>query len=370
MVRIIVAFSSVLASILVGCTLANATMPRLTPKPTNPSPGACKAWAENQDDDAMEMWGIQEDGSNSRAAAIDRLARSCMGQHLPEIVGFGSSAGFNQSYCRKHPTVKVCRELTSSRSYSEVSTGISSRLAGNKATFWRAVMTRFYGPYDQHQRCWMGRVYDENGSALYCMRPHRLDITESTSGELYYLAMGGSRISAGGIVEDCFACAGRLGLVILRIKGDAFYIVGQNSLHEPFGSRGNVPDEDAFSVQRLGPNDAYGWVIKSGESHGGTAYEHYTLYGIVRNRLLKLGTFPKHYDDLGNCDADKNNTKVLCSNYEYTLDLDTLSSASSFFPIILRAYGTRRGVPLNDVFTAQFDSSKEAYVLPPALPDD
>jgi hypothetical protein len=61
---------------------------------------------------------------------------------------------------------------------------------------------------------------------------------------------------------------------------------------------------------------------------------------------------------------------VPCSNYEFALEFDTLNSASPFFSVILHAYGTRRGAPLNDVFTARFDSSKEAYVLPPGLPDD
>ena len=88
---------------------ANATMPLLTPKPKNPTPAACKAWAATQDDDAMEMWGIQEDGTSSRTVAIDRLARSCMGQRPPEIVGFGSSVGFDKSYCRNHPTFKICK---------------------------------------------------------------------------------------------------------------------------------------------------------------------------------------------------------------------------------------------------------------------
>lgn len=110
-IKIIVAISSLLVSILVGYNLANATMPRLTPKPTNPSPGACKAWAKKQSDDAIEMWGIQEDGTSSRNVAIDRLARSCMGQRPPEIVGFSSSAGFDDGYCKKHFTATICKGL-------------------------------------------------------------------------------------------------------------------------------------------------------------------------------------------------------------------------------------------------------------------
>ena len=89
---------------------AYATMPLLTERPNQPSPTACKAWAAEQDDDAIEMWGIQEDGRSSPSVALDRLSRNCMGDPKPEIVGFHSSIGFNDSYCRKYPTTKICIE--------------------------------------------------------------------------------------------------------------------------------------------------------------------------------------------------------------------------------------------------------------------
>jgi hypothetical protein len=91
---------------------ANATMPSLSPKPPVRSLSACQGWAAKQSDDAIEMWGILEHGSTSRDIAVGRLTRSCMGGPAPEIVGFGSSAGFNQEYCRKHQASKICKDST------------------------------------------------------------------------------------------------------------------------------------------------------------------------------------------------------------------------------------------------------------------
>ena len=91
-------------------SIAHANTPLLTPKPKKPSQAACREWAAKQDDDAIEMWGTQEDGTSSRISALDRLARSCMGQRPPEIIGFGSSAGFDDEYCKRHPKFKLCQE--------------------------------------------------------------------------------------------------------------------------------------------------------------------------------------------------------------------------------------------------------------------
>jgi hypothetical protein len=94
-------------------------MPRLTPEPNPATPKACKEWAAKQDNapdnDAIEMWGIQEDGTSSRDVALRRLFLHCLGQHPPEIVGFGSSVGFNETYCRNHPKFKICKDFRSSK---------------------------------------------------------------------------------------------------------------------------------------------------------------------------------------------------------------------------------------------------------------
>jgi hypothetical protein len=91
-------------------TSASATMPTLTPTPDPATPDACKAWAASQDEDAIEMWGIQESGDSSPEIAVQRLALFCQGDQPPEIVGFGSSVGFDDAYCQNHPKQKICAD--------------------------------------------------------------------------------------------------------------------------------------------------------------------------------------------------------------------------------------------------------------------
>jgi hypothetical protein len=104
------ALAVALESMFFGAHSAVATIPRLTDGPNPSSITACKQWAAQQSGDAIDMWGIQEDGSSSRTVSLDRLARHCVGEPAPEIVGFGSSAGFNETYCKKFPTIKLCKQ--------------------------------------------------------------------------------------------------------------------------------------------------------------------------------------------------------------------------------------------------------------------
>jgi hypothetical protein len=90
---------------------AHATMPTLTERPNPASPTTCREWAAAQDSEALEMWGIQEDGKFSQSVGINRLASFCMGQPQPEIVGFGSSEGFDREYCYKHKEQDLCIRL-------------------------------------------------------------------------------------------------------------------------------------------------------------------------------------------------------------------------------------------------------------------
>jgi hypothetical protein len=94
---------------------AHATMPTLTGKPKPASPIACKDWAAKQDEEAINMWGIQEDGTSPKAVALERLSNFCLGKGSPAIVGFGSSAGFNDAYCKKRPRTKICVDHKNSR---------------------------------------------------------------------------------------------------------------------------------------------------------------------------------------------------------------------------------------------------------------
>jgi TonB family protein len=97
--------------LLIAATPAFATMPELTDRPSVINPGACARWATNQNPrEVYPIWGMQEDGSVSNDAAIKRLIDVCMGKPMPEIVGFGTSAGFEQDYCSRHPTFGICKK--------------------------------------------------------------------------------------------------------------------------------------------------------------------------------------------------------------------------------------------------------------------
>ena len=108
--RFLASQSIFLIAMFLFCFPASATMPELTQRPKQASAAACKAWAAKQDDEAIYMWGFREDGSSSRTLAMQRLMRECMGGPKPEIVGFGSSMGFDEAYCRKHPNTGICRK--------------------------------------------------------------------------------------------------------------------------------------------------------------------------------------------------------------------------------------------------------------------
>ncbi len=88
-----------------------ATMPTLSQLPKPATTQACQVWAEKQDEDALDMWGTEEDGKSSPSVAISRLVSVCLGGETPEIVGFHSSVGAASSYCARHPGIKLCAEI-------------------------------------------------------------------------------------------------------------------------------------------------------------------------------------------------------------------------------------------------------------------
>jgi len=87
-----------------------AAMPALMPKPAPISLKACQQWAAEQDDDAKWMWGIQDSGNHSGDIAVARLTMHCLGETVPDIVGFGSSVGFDTHYCDDHSQARICEE--------------------------------------------------------------------------------------------------------------------------------------------------------------------------------------------------------------------------------------------------------------------
>jgi len=92
---------------------ALATMPSLTDMPQRKTLQACLTWANQQtrDDDVYYMWGMLEDGTDSKSVAIRRLASYCMTGNSPDIVGLGSSVGVDAGYCESYPATRYCEHV-------------------------------------------------------------------------------------------------------------------------------------------------------------------------------------------------------------------------------------------------------------------
>jgi len=89
---------------------AQATMPRLTEMPAARNLQTCQQWASSQDEEAIYMWGLLESGKNSDDVGKLRLALSCLGDRPSDIVGFGSSVGAADQYCKARPRIPICRD--------------------------------------------------------------------------------------------------------------------------------------------------------------------------------------------------------------------------------------------------------------------
>ncbi|WP_267361479.1 MULTISPECIES: hypothetical protein [unclassified Methylobacterium] len=89
---------------------AQAMMPSLTDLPRDRTMLTCQQWATSQDEEAIYMWGLLESGKTSEDVGRLRLALSCLGDRPPEIVGFGSSVGAADQFCKTRPRVPVCRD--------------------------------------------------------------------------------------------------------------------------------------------------------------------------------------------------------------------------------------------------------------------
>ena len=136
---------------------AYATMPVLTDAPNTKSIASCSAWAKKQSEDAIDMWGIQEDGTTSPSAAVRRLTDSCLGKKKPDVVGFGSSAGYSDYYCSKHSKTKLCQSyLQNSRSVPQPSAPKSIKTLIGLDSNEKATTLVFYDSEcdsDNYQEC-------------------------------------------------------------------------------------------------------------------------------------------------------------------------------------------------------------------------
>jgi hypothetical protein len=111
-------FTSSALALTAASVPALATMPSLSDPPKTRTPQACKAWARHEafvNEDAREMWGTLDTGETDPKVAVDRLTDDCLGKPVPDIVYFGSSAGFAETYCQKHKQQKICSNLNNTQ---------------------------------------------------------------------------------------------------------------------------------------------------------------------------------------------------------------------------------------------------------------
>lgn len=244
---------------------------------------------------------------------------------------------------------------------------IPIRTASEPKAFWRTVMQEFYGPYDKHNKCWIGRVA---GEAL-CMRPHRLDQVPIKGVTHYFLVMGGSKLDEGGEPQMSHADSGVLGLVIFKENGKFLKLVAKNDLHTPFGSFGTLPDEDQFAVREIGPKDTYGWVANGGWTGQGLRITSSEIFAAIGDTVADIGSVPNHFDNMGNCENGKvMNSGEPCTDYSFTLMFDSANQNDRFFPAIVKLTGTREGKLLDQTFVSKFDPGKMTYGKIDGLPKE
>lgn len=95
--------------LVAGTTGSFASMPMLTPLPAPATLEACQRWAATQGEEAREMWGVMESGKYLPDVGTLRLSLMCLGDKPPAIVGFGSSAGGDATYCKANPRAPICK---------------------------------------------------------------------------------------------------------------------------------------------------------------------------------------------------------------------------------------------------------------------
>ena len=240
---------------------------------------------------------------------------------------------------------------------AETLTSIAASSIDNPKSFWRATMEEFYGPYDSRHKCWIAA----RASETLCMRPHLLSTVIEDGVPTLYAAMAGYAITDDGGRADCHACTGKLGLVVLRPRGDRLALVASNDLSTDAGSWGLVPPEEFFRVVELG-KDNHGWLMEfyytgQGYTEGGVG-----AFGAIGDRVLDLGFISTHSDNGGACGDGMGE----CYTYSYEILADPAASDARFGELIARKVeSTNPDAPAT--VRIPFSQGELKYLTPPAL---
>jgi hypothetical protein len=240
---------------------------------------------------------------------------------------------------------------------AETLTSISSASIDDPRAFWRAAMEEFYGRYDNRRKCWVAG----GASEPLCMRPHLLSTVIEDGVPTLYVAMAGYAVTPEGGQADCHACPGKLGLVVLRPRGDRLALVARNSLSDDVGSWGRTPPEEDFRVVELG-RDNHGWLMEffytgQGYTEGGVG-----VFGTIGDRVVDLGFISTHSDNGGTCGDGLGE----CYTHSYEILTDPAASDARFGDLIARKLeSTKPDAP--GTVRVPFSQAELKYLTPSAL---
>ena len=236
-------------------------------------------------------------------------------------------------------------------------TSIPASAPDDPKAFWKAAMEEFYGPYDRGLKCWTAAHDNET----LCMRPHLLVRVGTDAAPEHYVAMAGYAVDRDGIRYDCHACGGKLGLAILRPRGDRLELVARNSLAADAGSWGVVPSEEAFRVVDLGQG-RHGWLMEfsytaQGYTEGGTQ-----VFGPIADRIVDLGFISAYSDNRGTCGEDLG----VCYTHHYEIVADPQAAGTGFASLLARKVeSTRSDAP--ETIRIEFSEEEQKYLTPERL---
>jgi len=236
-------------------------------------------------------------------------------------------------------------------------------IANDKKELMQRVMAEFYGSYSKEHSCWI-RKHDGTN---YCMNPTHLDIVGSDENRKIFIAVGGSKLDENGQLEECHACAGALGLIVLAEAGSQLGVVAKNKLFEEIGSWGSAPGPEAFSVREIGPKGSNGWLIKTAYTQGGKTSVTVDIHGVVGDGVVPLGSVITDFDNSGDCGE---RGLPHCTNISGDLVIDANSRADTFYPLILRASGIRKGRAFKGTYRFVFDRHALQYTAPRNMPEE
>jgi hypothetical protein len=228
-------------------------------------------------------------------------------------------------------------------------------IGDKKGELLQHVMHEFYGPYNKTHSCWMSK----HKGVDYCMKPLRLDHV----GLQAFIVIDGGQLQADGTLCNSHPCPGALGLIVLTPQGSTFGLVAKNDLYEGFGSFGTAGQSDDFAVRELGPNGTYGWIAKSEDTGAGEHMESVTIYAIVGDGVVSLGSITTHFDNnAGGCEGS-------CTDISGDVVIDAKSS-SIFYPLVLRVSGVRQKHMFKGTYGFVFDRHEFKYTVPPDVPEE